>query len=182
MNMSRERIRVLTAAVAGFGGGCQTTPSLESEADYVDGALIQFTGEAASPNGAWCWFQDERVIVNTYYPNEPVLMFTTISASKETEDEQSDLDLYWYGLDHRYHLARLGPGGWQQHEIAYGGERLYAGEDDYTGLVAIDPEDVNQLVISSNADPVSGAPLISSADHKRHYEIFEGKSSDGGKR
>ncbi len=410
MNMSRKRIWVLTAAVAVFGGGCQTTPSLESEADYVDGALIQFTGEAASPNGAWCWFQDERVIVNTYYPNEPVLMFTTISASKETEDEQGDLDLYWYGLggrhggvvelydrlgqddhnvaalfqlqngqtlavyarhnkdintfsrlsvqenpadwsaariyegtakatynnlltagidaekklfnfsrmqgwdpnfltyddrrgswqyggrllnsegrpylhyvgsadgtkihvvatdqhprnfdnsiyhgvmdgkalydskgnildqdlsdqdavepaaltvvfqgdadnvawmadveidnndqpviafsvqkdgreksqgsgglDHRYHLARLGPGGWQQHEIAYAGERLYAGEDDYTGLVAIDPEDVNQLVISSNADPVTGAPLISDADHKRHFEIFEGKSSDGGK-
>jgi hypothetical protein len=85
------------------------------------------------------------------------------------------------GHDHRYHLARLDSGGWQQHEIAYAGARLYAGEDDYTGLVAIDPEDVNHLVISSNADPVFGAPLISAADQKRHYEIFEGKSKDNGR-
>lgn len=85
------------------------------------------------------------------------------------------------GLDHRYHLARLGADGWRQHEIAYAGERLYPREDDYTGLVAIDPEDVNHLVISTNADPVSGTPLISSTDGQRHYEIFEGKSLDGGR-
>jgi hypothetical protein len=48
-------------------------------------------------------------------------------------------------------------------------------------LVAIDPEDVNYLVISTNADPVSGVPLISAADQKRHYEIFTGRSEDGGK-
>jgi hypothetical protein len=85
------------------------------------------------------------------------------------------------GFDHRYHLARYGLSGWQQHEIAYAGQRLYAGEDDYTGLVAIDPEDVNFLIISTNADPESGEPLISGADQKRHYELYEGQSMDGGK-
>jgi hypothetical protein len=54
-----------------------------AEVDFVDGTLIQFTGEAASPNGAWCWFQDERVIVNTHDTSEPVLMFTSVSASRE---------------------------------------------------------------------------------------------------
>jgi hypothetical protein len=400
----------MAGVIAFLAGGCQTTPGLESEAGYVDGSLIRFTGDAASPNGAWCWFQDERVIVNAYDPKEPLLMFTSVSASKEIEDEQGDLDLHWYGLnsrqggvvelhdrlgqddhnvaalfqlqngqtlaayarhnkdgdtysrlsdqnnpavwseavtyegtakatynnlltagigiekklynfsrmqgwdpnflvyddrsgswqyggrllasegrpylkyagsadgtrihvvatdqhprnfdnsiyhgvmdgsalfdssgklldqdlsdqdaaeptaltvvfegdadnvawmadvgidardqpviafsvqkdgrgkpqgsgglDHRYHLARYGPDGWQQYEIAYAGERLYVREDDYTGLVAIDPEDVNHLVISTNADPVTGAPLISDVDHERHYEIFEGKSSDGGR-
>jgi hypothetical protein len=400
----------LAGVVALLGSGCQMMPGPDPDADYVAGTLIHFTGDAASPNGAWCWFQDERVIVNTYHPNEPVLMFTAVSASNEIESEQGDLDLYWYGLggrqrgvvelhdrlgqddhnvaalfqlqdgktlavyarhnkdnntysrlsaqnnpanwseagiyegaakatynnlltagigaekkllnfsrmqgwdpnflvyddrsgswqyggrllnsegrpylhyagsadgtrihvvatdqhprnfdnsiyhgvmdgstlfdskgkvldkdlsdqdavepaaltvvfegdadnvawmadveiddndqpviafsvqkdgrgkpqgsgglDHRYHLARLGPAGWQQHEIAYAGERLYAREDDYTGLVAIDPEDVNHLVISTNADPVTGAPLISGADHKRHYEIFAGDSSDDGR-
>ena len=386
--------------------GCQTTPGAAPEADYVAGTLIQFTGEPTSPNGTWCWFQDERVIVNTHDADDPALMFTAVSASKDDEAEQGDLDFYWYGLnrrqggvvelhdrlgqddhnvaalfqlpngqtlaayarhnkdmntysrlsdpgdpavwretsvyegeakatynnlltagdekklfnfsrlqgwdpnfliyddrgswryggrllnsegrpylkyagnsdgtkihvvatdqhprnadnsiyhgvtdgealfdsngnvvdhdlsdqdaveptaltvvfegdadnvawmadvetddndqpviafsvqkdgrglsqgsggfDHRYHLARLSPGGWRQHEIAYAGERLYPREDDYTGLVAIDPEDVNHLVISTNADPVSGVPLISSADGQRHYEIFEGKSHDGG--
>jgi hypothetical protein len=405
-----KKIRSVPVLVAFIAGGCQTTPGHNPETDYVYGTLIKFTGEAASPNGAWCWFQDERVIVNTHEANDPVLMFTAISASKEIEDEQGDLDLYWYGLgsrqggvvelhdrlgqddhnvaalfqlpngqtqavyarhnkdvntysrlsaqgnpadwseariyegtakatynnlrtagvgadmkllnfsrmqgwdpnflvyddrsgswqyggrllnsegrpylkyagsedgtrihvvatdqhprnfdnsiyhgvmdgsalfdskgkvldqdlsdqdaveptaltvvfkgdpdnvawmadveidrndqpviafsvqkdgrgkpqgsgglDHRYHLARFGPGGWRHHEIAYAGERLYPREDDYTGLVAIDPENVNHLVISTNADPVTGTPLISVADHRRHYEIFEGKSSDDGK-
>ena len=405
-----KRSLALAGVASLLGSGCQIMPGPEPEADFVVGTLIQFTGEAANPNGAWCWFQDERAIVNTHNANDPVLMFTAISASTDDEKEQGDLDLYWYGLssrqgrvvelhdrlgqddhnvaalfqmdngrtlavyarhnkdvntysrlsarnnpaiwseakiyegtakatynnlltagigaekklfdfsrmqgwdpnflsydnqsgswqyggrllnsegrpylhyagnadgtkihvvatdqhprnfdnsiyhgvmdgkslldsqghildqdlsdqdavgpaaltvvfqgdadnvawmadveidekdqpviafsvqkdgrglpqgsgglDHRYHLARLGPDGWQQHEIAYAGERLYVREDDYTGLVAIDPEDVNHLVISTNADPVSGLPLISAADDKRHYEIFEGQSSDGGK-
>jgi len=404
--MNCKKVVAVAGVAAILAGGCQRAP--EPEADYIAGTLIQFTGETASPNGAWCWFQDERVIVNTHDANDPVLMFTAVSASLSDEQEQGDLDFYWYGLsseqggvvelhdrlgqddhnvaalfqlhngqtlaayarhnkdtntysrlsapdnpavwsaagvyegeakatynnlrtagddkillnfsrlqgwdpnfliyddrrqsfsyggrllnsegrpylnytgsadgtkihvvatdqhprnfdnsiyhgvtdgralfdthgnivdndlsdqdavepteltvvfkgdadnvawmadveiddsdqpviafsvqkdghglpqgsggfDHRYHLARLGPDGWQHHEIAYAGERLYPREDDYTGLVAIDPEDVNHLVISSNADPLSGAPLISSADDKRHYEIFEGKSSDDGK-
>jgi len=382
----------------------------EIELDHVNGKLITFTGKTGSPNGAWCWFQDERVIVDASHPDEPVLMFTSISASIADSTEQGDLDFHWYGiesgrggtvelydrlgqddhnvaalyqldngqvmalysrherdnktyvarsgahnpavweevevfegtanttynnlltagvgadkkllnfsrsrgwnpnflvldtpgggwkyggrllnsegrpylkyqasndgtqihivateqhprdydnsiyhgvmdgkalydsfgyvidsdlsdqeaaaptdltivfkgdpdnvawmadvaldeenqpviafsvqkdgrdkppqsggLDHRYHLARFSTGGWQQYEIAYAGERLYSFEDDYTGLVAIDPEDVNHLVISTNADPVTGAALVSLADNLRHYELFEGTSSDGGK-
>jgi hypothetical protein len=387
---------------------CHAMENTAPGADFVDGALIQFTGDTGFPNGAWCWFQDERVIVDTDHPDGPMLMFTAISASDDVEAEQGDLDLYWYGLgsrqggavelhdrlgqddhnvaalflldtgrtlatyarhnedahtysqlsavhdpavwgeltvfegqaratynnlltagdgrkllsfsrlqgwnpnflaydqqqnswqyggrllssedrpylkyaanadgtqihvvatdqhprkhdnsiyhgvtdgkalfdttgkmldedlsdqdavapgaltmvfrgdadnvawmadvemddddqpviafsvqkdgrdlprgsggyDHRYHLARLGPGGWRQHQIAFAGERLYPREDDYTGLVAIDPQDVDYLVISTNADPVSGAPLISTADQQRHHEIFAGKSTDGGR-
>ncbi|MDA0378879.1 MAG: BNR-4 repeat-containing protein [Bacteroidetes bacterium] len=84
------------------------------------------------------------------------------------------------GLDHRYHLARFLEGQWVQHEVAYAGERLYPFEDDYTGLVAIDPQDVNRLVIATNAHPVTGEPLISNADGSRHYELFEGTSEDEG--
>jgi hypothetical protein len=51
---------------------------------------------------------------------------------------------------------------------------LYAGEDDYSGLGALDPHNPNILYISSDADPVSGTPLISRADHQRHYELFRG--------
>ena len=84
------------------------------------------------------------------------------------------------GQDHRYHYARWDGTRWIEHEIAYAGTRLYAGEDDYTGLVAIDPQDVNQLSISTDADPVTGQPLISSADGKRHWELFHGRTRDGG--
>ena len=403
--------RIAIALVAAVLIGCESaTEDPASTADFVKGSLITFTGDANTPNGAWCWFQDERVIVDDTHPDEPTVLFTAISASATDSTEQGDLDLHWYGLDsgtggsvelydrlgqddhnvaalyqldsgeimalyarhgndknvystrseihdpstwseaeiyqeeanvtynnlltagvgddrklynfsrsrgwnpnflvldtpdgdwryggrllnsegrpymkyhanadgslihvvatdqhprdfdnsiyhgvmdgtalydsdrnvldpdlsdqnavqptaltevfkgdpdnvawmadvavdendqpviafsvqkdgrdkapksggldHRYHLARLTPSGWQQHEIAYAGERLYPFEDDYTGLVAIDPQDANHLVISTNAHPDSGEPLISTADQKRHYEIFEGTSKDGGR-
>ena len=53
------------------------------------------------------------------------------------------------------------------------------GEDDYTGLVA-DRHDPNTVVISTNADPVTGESLISSADGQRHWELFQGVTSDAG--
>ena len=85
------------------------------------------------------------------------------------------------GMDLRYHYARLGPDGWHTEEIAYAGRRLYASEDDYSGLGALDPHNPNVLYISTDADPVTGKPLISSADQKRHYELFRGERSAAGK-
>jgi len=84
------------------------------------------------------------------------------------------------GFDHRFHFARWDGAAWQSHEIAYAGTRLYPGEDDYTGLAAIDPKNVNVIYISTDADPVTGKPLVSSADHKRHHELFRGETTDRG--
>ena len=56
---------------------------------------------------------------------------------------------------------------------------MYAGEDDYTGNIAIDPQDPGTVYISTNADPVTGKPLISGADGTRHWEIFRGASRPG---
>jgi hypothetical protein len=83
------------------------------------------------------------------------------------------------GEDHRYHYARWRGGKWLDNEVAYGGHRIYAGEDDYTGLPCLDPNDPNVMYISTNADPVSGKPLISNADNQRHWEIFRGTTKDG---
>lgn len=84
------------------------------------------------------------------------------------------------GFDHRYHYARWDGTRWVEHEIAYAGTRLYPGEDDYTGLAAIDPQDVNSVYISTDAHPVTGGPLISTADGQRHWELFHGRTTDGG--
>ena len=83
-------------------------------------------------------------------------------------------------LDHRYYYARWDGSGWRVNEIAYAGTRLYAGEDDYTGLVAIDPQNLKIVYLSTNADPGSGVPLVSTADSRRHWEIFKGISPDDG--
>jgi hypothetical protein len=85
------------------------------------------------------------------------------------------------GADHRFHQARWDGRTWVQREIAYAGARLYPGEDDYTGLGAIDPRDPDVVFISTDADPTTGRPLISAADGKRHHEIFRGASGDGGR-
>ena len=36
------------------------------------------------------------------------------------------------------------------------------------------------IYISTDADPQTGEPLISSADDKRHRELFRGETADGG--
>ena len=77
------------------------------------------------------------------------------------------------GSDHRYHYARWTEGKWSEHEIAYAGSRLYPGEDDYTGNIALDPQDVTRVYMSTNADPVSGRTTP-------HYEIYRGVTKDGG--
>jgi hypothetical protein len=64
--------------------------------------------------------------------------------------------------------------------MAYAGTRLYPGEDDYTGLVALDPNDPDVVYISTDAHPATGAPLVSSADHRRHHELFRGTTRDSG--
>lgn len=85
------------------------------------------------------------------------------------------------GHDHRYRYARWNGKRWIDSEIAYAGARLYPGEDDYTGNIALDPSDPDRVLISTNADPATGKELISRADNRRHYEIFDGRSADGGR-
>ena len=79
------------------------------------------------------------------------------------------------GMDLRYDYARWDGTSWHTEEIAQAGRRLYAGEDDYSGLGALDPKNPDVMYISTDADPVSGDPLVSNADHKRHYELFRGQ-------
>ncbi len=84
------------------------------------------------------------------------------------------------GNDHRYRYARWDGQRWQDHEIAYAGSRLYAGEVHYMGNASLDPQNPDELYISTNADPTSGQPLLGNADGKRHWEIFRGLTHDGG--
>jgi hypothetical protein len=85
------------------------------------------------------------------------------------------------GADHRYRLARWTGKAWEDHEIAFAGTRLYAGEDDYTGGVALVPGDPTRVFISTNADPTSGAPLVSATDARRHWEVLRGETKDAGR-
>jgi hypothetical protein len=85
------------------------------------------------------------------------------------------------GTDHRYCYGRWDGSAWRVHEMAYAGVRLYPGEDDYTGLVALDPRDPDVAYISTNVEPLTGRPLVSGADGRAHYELFRGRTADSGK-
>lgn len=96
----------------------------------------------------------------------PVIVFSVQKGAEPGKPE---------GEDHRYHYARWTGKQWLQWEIAFAGRRLYPGEDDYTGNIAIDPVATNTVYLSANVDPVTGKPLASG-----HYELFRGRTSNGG--
>lgn len=84
------------------------------------------------------------------------------------------------GADHRYRYARWNGQRWEDAEIAHAGTEVHAApDDDCTGLAAIDPQDVGTVYISTNSHPVTGAPLVSRTDRKRHWEIFRGTAPQG---
>jgi hypothetical protein len=82
------------------------------------------------------------------------------------------------GFDHRYHYARWDGDQWHEYEIAYAGSRLYAGENEYTGLITLHPNDPNVVYISADVHPKTGKPLMTNGN--RRYEIFRGTTKDGG--
>ena len=106
--------------------------------------------------------------------DRPYVLFSTQRDGRGLPPRQGGMDL-------RYHYARLDATGWHHEEIAYAGRRLYSFEDDYSGLGALDPNNPNVLYISTDADPATGTPLVSTADKKRHYELFRGERGAGGK-
>ncbi|MCA9234771.1 MAG: BNR-4 repeat-containing protein [Planctomycetales bacterium] len=82
-------------------------------------------------------------------------------------------------LDHRFFYGRWTGSSWQVNQLAFAGSYLYGAENDYTGLVAIDPDDTSTVYLSSEVHPATKAQLIG-ADGQRHYELFKGVTDDGG--
>lgn len=84
------------------------------------------------------------------------------------------------GLDHRYCYARFDGEAWRVREIAFAGSKLYSGEDDYTGLACVWPDDPSVVFVSCDVDPRTGEALVSKRDGERHWEIFMGVTDDLG--
>ncbi|TWT35271.1 hypothetical protein KOR34_01590 [Posidoniimonas corsicana] len=81
--------------------------------------------------------------------------------------------------DHRFFYARWDQNEWVVNQMAYAGEHLYAAENDYTGLVAIDPAKPGTVYLSSDVHPGTQARLFG-ADGEQHYELFRGDTTDNG--
>ena len=82
--------------------------------------------------------------------------------------------------DNRFYYARWTGSTWDVDHIGFAGRSLYDPERHYTGLAAIDPTNVNNVVISTDANPVTGQPLVSTVDGRRHRELYRGvRRADG---
>ena len=69
--------------------------------------------------------------------------------------------------DHRYHYAKWNGSSWDVNEICDAGGYLYADEDNYSGGICIDPDDVNTIYCSRE-------------DGNGIYQIWKGVTADGG--
>lgn len=76
--------------------------------------------------------------------------------------------------DHRLLYARRRRGSWSLHPLARAGPGLLPHEQDYTGLAALDPHDLDRVYVSTPVDPRTGRDLA-------HHEIFEGRTADRGR-
>lgn len=146
-----------------------------------DGVLISALSEGAAPvegltvvragaAEAVAWCSDIRVDRE----GMPVIVYSV-------QMDSAGLPPGRGGEDCRYRYARWDGEAWVDAPLAYAGRRLYAGEDDYTGLVSLDPLDPSIVYFSTDADPVTGEALVSGADGRRHYELFRGRTETGGR-
>lgn len=107
--------------------------------------------------------------------SRPYIAFTV-----QMNDAKNRADGKAGGDDIRYHYGRFDGKKWFTKEIAFGGTRLYSPEVDYSGLITLHPNDPDTVFISTNANPVTGEPLLSAADGQRHRELFKGHTRDKG--
>lgn len=90
------------------------------------------------------------------------------------------------GADLRYYYAIFDGVKWIVNQMAFAGTSIYTNpnfytEPDYSGLAAIVGHSPDTVYISTNSNPETGLPLVSSGDGKRHFEIFKGRTTDMGK-
>lgn len=144
----------------------------------MDGTKLRdiSTSDAAAPESLTLVYAGDST--HRAWPNDihldaeghPYYVFSVQVASSGTFD----------GSDLRYSYARWDGSQMNTYPLAYAGSALYSAENDYAGLAALNPKDPNVVYISTNANPMTGVPLISSGDGSRHYEIFRGTTADGG--
>lgn len=48
--------------------------------------------------GAWCWFQDQRAIIDDSNPQKPALLTGVVTYAEQGSDKRGDIDMYWARL------------------------------------------------------------------------------------
>ncbi|WP_426571923.1 hypothetical protein [Aquihabitans sp. McL0605] len=117
------------------------------------------------------WQCDLRFIDN--HPTGVLSHRDNWPADGDREDDDGPTSVGSYR--HRYLWIRQRPTGWIVEPLCWGGSELCSTQPDYSGLVAQDPSDATRVVVSTNVHPVTGKALVSEADGRVHWELFQGK-------
>ena len=113
---------------------------------------------------AWCW----EIAYQTN--GAPVCGFQT-KVDAVTGSAWSDARIYYY-------YARWTGTNWQRRFIAQAGRPLYNGQPDYGGGMALDPQDVNTIYISSDAANPFDVTTTTNVPLGAHYEIYKGRHDE----
>lgn len=93
------------------------------------------------------------------YGSVPNAAWTCAIADDKHDHPHIAYTLYNSNIDNRFRLATWTGKEWNDREIAYAGECLYPREASYTGLMALDPDEPENIVISSDVAPSTGKSL-----------------------
>ena len=141
-----------------------------------DGTVIApLTAGLSSPDlGTVIYRGDSQHVA---WPVDCLLVDGRLTVAYSVQYNSGGLPVGQGGDDIRYRYATLDPQTqrWTDEQLAYAGCRLYSGEDDYSGLVALEPTQPGLVYLSTNCHPATGAALTSKADGKRHWELWAGR-------
>ncbi len=84
-----------------------------------------------------------------------------------------------FGNDLSYYYAHFNGTSWQVSDVGFAGMPLYNGQNQYAGLLAVDPLNPDKIYLSADVNPSTDATLLG-PDGKQHWQIFEGTSGDNG--
>jgi hypothetical protein len=115
---------------------------------------------------AWCW-------EIAYQSNGPPACVFQAKVDNVTGTFWSDARIYYY-------YARWTGTNWQKRFIAQAGRPLYNGQPDYGGGIALDPQDVNTVYLSSDAANPFDLSSTTNVPLSSHYELWKGVTTDGG--
>ncbi len=84
-----------------------------------------------------------------------------------------------FGNDLEYYYAHFSGSAWQVDRVGFAGLPLYNGQNQYAGLLAVDPLNPNRIFFSADVNPATNAALLG-PDSKQHWQIFEGNTTTNG--
>lgn len=83
--------------------------------------------------------------------------------------------------DHRYFYARHDGEKYNVYFLAHAGANFgRRDQPDYTGLATVDPMNPDVVYVSTNRHPITNEYLVSSTTGQDQFEIFMGRTGDGG--